>query len=406
MRTFLTTAAGTLTIAAAAIAGGGVGVYDYSDNVPASRAHPQSSAIPLAQVPMFISLGFDDNGINDAATLGGVAWIISYMQHRKNPQGTGNAGTYDGTAMRASFYMTAKYGQEDAYQDYATIRSGWKMLYDDGHEIGNHSTNHLGYWDIEQQKFVSVDGSQYSKDAWLAKEIEACHSLLTRPYGTTPEAGIGIAESDLYGWRTPHLDWNDAVLSALTQKGYVYDCSMEGRADAGIDQGRSFYWPFTLDNGSPFDQGVGSHPGLWELPCYPFVIPENLRHLTGHHVLVRCLDYDVWARKDLGGYELSSAAFTEILKYNLDQRMAGNRAPMLVGLHSDIYDARKDGEYPGTGTARERQLAIEDFIEYALAKYPEAVRVVPAIAVIRWMRNPVPLGIAAPTGAAQRAARD
>ena len=44
-------------------AGGGIGEYDYSDKQNASRTHPGSDSIPLEKVPMFISLGFDDNGM-------------------------------------------------------------------------------------------------------------------------------------------------------------------------------------------------------------------------------------------------------------------------------------------------------------------------------------------------------
>ncbi len=97
-------------------------------------------------------------------------------------------------------------------------------------------------------------------------------------------------------------------------------------------------------------------------------------------------------QKRVGGKELTAPEFTDILKYTLDQRMRGNRAPLLIGLHSDIYSTIQDSDYRGTKNARARQLAIENFIEYAIAQYPNEVRIVKAKDIIQWMRNPVGLG--------------
>ncbi len=93
-----------------------------------------------------------------------------------------------------------------------------------------------------------------------------------------------------------------------------------------------------------------------------------------------------------GGKELTTLDFTDILKYTLDQRMKGNRTPLLIGLHSDIYSTRKDSDFSGTKNSYTRQLAIENFIEYAITQYPNEVRIVTAKDIIQWMRNPVGLG--------------
>ncbi|KMQ52965.1 chitin deacetylase [Chitinispirillum alkaliphilum] len=374
----------TLFSAGLALAGQGVGVYDYSDNMPPSRTHPSSESIPVEQVPMFISFGFDDNGINIPGQ--GVDWILNYLRDKTNP-GTGNPGTYDGAPMRASFYVTSKYGKQWVYHNYPAIRQGWRALYEDGHEIGNHSDIHLGYWDNDLQKFFEFKGYDYTKEQWLAEELDPCHEFLIKPYGMNAQAhGLGMEESDIYGWRTPRLEWNNAVFEALVERGYVYDCSINSESD---NDGTSNYWPFTMDEGHPFIDSVASFPGFWQLPCYQFMIPPNLQDKVGTASMTG-LDYNVWARTDLGGKELTAAEFTRILKHTLDLRMAGNRAPMLIGLHSDIYSEQKDSDYPASGTYRDRQLAIERFVDYALETYPE-VRFVPAIDVINWMRNPVSL---------------
>lgn len=382
----------TIGMASAAplFAGMGVGVYNYTDNVPASRTHPASDTIALEKVPMFIVLGFDDNGIADVSENGGASWIKNYLKDKRNPSGSGSEETYDGSYMRASFYMTAKYGKEVVYESYADVRTVWHELYHDGHEIGNHSTLHLGYWDNSKQQFISFDGRSYTKDEWLEKEINTCHKLLTSDFDSDKRSkGIGILESDLYGWRSPRLEWNDEVFKAIKEKGYVYDCSVE--SDINND-GKSVYWPFTLNNGHPFESSISSHPGLWELPCSKFYIPKNLQSKFDGKSIITGLDYNVWVTKDYGeeNPQYNGPEFTEILNHTLDLRMEGNRAPMFVGLHSDIYSSRKDKEYPGTENARSRQLAIENFIDYAINTYSD-VRIVSAIDVINWMRNPVSL---------------
>lgn len=380
-----------LTSAASLLGGMGVGVYDYSDNIPASKTHPNSNEISVENVPMFIVLGFDDNGIADATSNGGATWIRNYLKEKKNPSGAGTEETFDGSDMRASFYLTAKYGRENVYEGYSNVRKVWNALYNEGHEMGNHSTIHLGYWDAVKKEFISFDGRSYTKEQWLVEEMDTCHDLLIKEYDNLDkEKGIGILESDLYGWRTPRLEWNDNTFLALKEKGYVYDCSVESESD---NDGKTLYWPFTMNDGHPYEQSVGNHVGLWELPAYRFYIPTALQAKNGGKGIITGLDYNVWANKESwqpNMPEYNGPEFTEILKHTLDLRMEGNRAPMLIGLHSDIYSSKKDGDYKSTASARERQLAIEDFIDYAVNTYSD-IRVVTAIDVINWMRNPVGL---------------
>ncbi len=375
-----------LSLSITLFASGGIGEYNYSDKQDASRTHPGSDSIPLNQVPMFICFGFDDNGIVDKKNRGGITWIRNYLKNKKNPVGTGQKRTYDGALMKASFYMLGKYARERGYENYSDIREAWCNLYEDGHEIGNHSINHLGRWDDAMNIGFTYDGHKYTKEEWFTKEVSPGLKRLTDKYDKeSKEGGIGIPAASIWGWRTPRLEWNDALLGLLKEQGYVYDCSIEG--EYGND-GTSFFWPYTLDNGSPHSKEVSEHKGLWEMPVYPFVIPKSLQRkekvgkkdMTG-------FDYNVWIVK-----KLTAPEFTDILKYTLDQRMGGNRAPLFIGLHSDIYSTKKDSQYSSTKNARARQLAIENFIEYAIAQYPNEVRIVTAKDIIQWMRNPVGLG--------------
>ena len=76
---------------------------------------------------------------------------------------------------------------------------------------------------------------------------------------------------------------------------------------------------------------------------------------------------------------LAGPDFLAILKYNLDLRLAGNRAPFMVGAHTQQYpDSKPD-----------RRVALEQFIDYALSK--SVVRLVPPQKVFELLRQPVAL---------------
>ena len=85
-----------------------------------------------------------------------------------------------------------------------------------------------------------------------------------------------------------------------------------------------------------------------------------------------------------------------MLKANLVIRMKGgneaaNRAPMMVGGHSDPYaSANTEANAAAVATVAERRAAIEELIDFALA-YAPAVRVVPHAEILHWMKSPVGL---------------
>jgi hypothetical protein len=84
------------------------------------------------------------------------------------------------------------------------------------------------------------------------------------------------------------------------------------------------------------------------------------------------LDYNMWTMAGVSPEE-----FLAIWKYTLDLRLKGNRAPLMVGAHTQMYPKP------------EQRRALEAFIDYALSK--DEVRIVTPVKVIRWMRDPAGL---------------
>ncbi len=95
------------------------------------------------------------------------------------------------------------------------------------------------------------------------------------------------------------------------------------------------------------------------------------------------MDWNLWF-----DVRVTRPEFVAVLKYTLDQRRKGNRAPLLIGMHSKLYGAAGYEVPPNAPTAQARA-AVTDFLDYALG-FPE-VRVVPVKSVLDWIRNPAPL---------------
>ncbi len=322
-----------------------------------------------SEVPMFVSIGFDDNEYVD-----GLKWINEFTRDIQN---------HDGTPISLSFFNNGKYATNAAPE--------WKKLYDAGHEIGNHSFNHphgtVTKWDESPATFKVI----MSEDQWV-EEIKKTDDVLVES---------GIPQLDIYGFRNPFLEYSDEALSATYDAGFLYDCSIEEGYQHGMEA-TDLVWPYTLDNGSPGNETVsswldtrepiGSYPGLWELPVYILMLPpDELAEHYGFEPGLRTrvndakpyiedsewkmtgFDYNLWYT-DSETDMMSANEFLATLKYNLDLRLEGNRAPFMLGAHIDIY------------TSEDRRGAIEDFINYALTK-PE-VQVVSFKKILDWVKNP------------------
>ncbi len=399
-----------------------VGEYDFTDNVQPSHTPP--GGLIADQVPMFITLGVDDldqsgDGEKDVA-IGdmGIRWVINYFEGLQNPQGVGNAATFDGSPSRVSLYLTSVYVAQQGADNPNHIKWILNEAWSKGFEIGLHSQTH-------GQQILKG-----SKDYLVNSEMKTCINWLTKPlpprtqetYIIESSQGCGIPAEDITGWRTPFLAYGNDLLPALKEVGVMYDCSIE-EGNHWEQDGTDFRWPYTLDAGSPGHiEGWSGSPdnpksvqvpnvsGLWELPnhvamlppdelCAQYGLDYSLRKKMNAAVTAKAptqewfsdetdrftnFDFNFWSQ-----FGLSGADVTAILKYTLDQRLAGNRAPLMIGAHDGWFHKTKD-KSPGINAMyRERQIAYEEFFEYALTK-PE-VRIVTGHDIIAWCQNPVAL---------------
>jgi hypothetical protein len=368
--------------------------YDYGDRVPASKYPP--GCIPISQAPMFVSIGFDDNeysGLDGTAGTGGVQWVIDKLLTKKHA---------NGQPVRFSFYMATTYGSTWYSESGAYVTQGWHNLLTLGQAIENHTVMH-GH------------GGAFDAAKWSV-EVAGANTFLTTPYQEgdvqgTVTWGVGVPPGRIYGFRTPFLEYDDALFDVLKNNKIWYDCSIEEGWEDG--DGTGYLWPYTLDKGSPGDQltatwqepprtPIGQHPGMWELPAHAVIVPPDsvasqygvatgLRdklkaaksYFDNTSGKITGLDYNMWVE-----FGLTKAEFVATLKYTLDQRLKGNRAPMMFGAHSGEYSSKWSA--PGVpASVTERQRAIEEFLDYALGK-PE-VRVRTMKEVLDWLRDPVPL---------------
>jgi Polysaccharide deacetylase len=344
--------------------GKGLGPWTGHDNVPPSQSPP--GGLSPANVPQFVSIGFDDN-----QSASGMNGLTGFFRSLKNHAGSGQAEIYDDSPVRATFYMTSSYGSNGG------VLASWKTALADGHEIGDHTISH-GH------------GLGYAASKWNS-EIGGCFDFLKN--------SVKVPEAAIVGFRAPFLEYNAATFSTLESLGFHYDCSIEDGYQADQD-GTNYMWPYTLDNGSPGYEiilmdpdlnykPIDKYPGLWEMPDHPVIVPPDeecekygvppgLRVKMKAHVSyfdvndgkMTGLDYNMWDE-----FKMSEPEYLATLKYTLDQRLKGNRAPFMFGGHS-VY-------YPGGG----KLAVLEEFVKYALEK-PE-VRFVPLAKILDWVRNPV-----------------
>lgn len=336
---------------------------------PHSASPMPPGGLAVADVPQFVMLGFDDNPDVDA-----MRWFTGFLESRSNPAGTGDASRFDGAPVRAAFYSNGRY-----FATNPGLAGLHLAAHRAGHEIANHTENH-------------EHGRAFTEEKWRA-EIEAC---------TATFAAAGIPAESVRGFRAPFLEHNPALFVVLEALGFTYDTSLEEGEQPDQD-GRNFLWPYTLHDGSPGNArwakqtgvpAVGSHPSLWEVPIHVFIIPPDadcerygvkpgLRARVGAALKIGYgggsgeptekisgLDWNVLEAAKCDGPE-----FLAILKYTLDLRLEGNRAPFMVGGHTALYPSSDPG----------RRRAIEEFVDYALSK-PE-VRFVTPIQLVEWMRK-------------------
>jgi peptidoglycan/xylan/chitin deacetylase (PgdA/CDA1 family) len=367
---------------------------------PATADHPGgglASQLPPAglapgQVPLFVQFGFDDNAISGqdgSGTTGGVRFVRELFEGKRNPAGSGFDRTYDGTPARFSMYFVTRHLERPEIDKTEYVRQAWKDVADAGHEVGLHTHNH-------------PHGRTLQTDQWLA-EINTCRLWLTTPEASDAAAGgitgMGIDPEKIVGFRTPYLEHGRPLFPALRAAGISYDCSIEEGYEPQFHAG-NFYWPYRVTPG--YGGPLAAERELWEIPVYALVVPPDdqaarygiapgLRdrmHATRDYFQpadgkITGFDWNLWVE-----FGLKPAEVVAIFKYSLNQRLAGNRAPLTFGAHSDLYSEQYPETLPNT-TAEERRQALREILDYALSK-PE-VRVVSAQQILDWVRNPAAL---------------
>jgi hypothetical protein len=341
--------------------------------------------VPVKDAPQFVSIGFDDNYFPR-----GMKWFLDFMRDKRNhsaPQP--NNATFDGAPARVSFFVNTNNAVDINTADPAKKRFADSLVavfneaLADGHEIGNHTETHNTWSD--------------SGSACWQKEITGCCNALAKR---------GISKDTVVGFRTPYLRYNSSSFAVVDSLKFLYDCSIE-TGWARSEKGATFCWPYTLDKGVPAADvikgaTVGRHPGLWELPVYCVIVPPPLRHRLWARTRktefdtasgkITGMDYNMWIK---GQMEIQPEEFLAILKYTLDQRLAGNRAPLCFCAHTPLYDSLQfygplaSDTLPAFTNVPAMRKAMEDFVVYALSK-PQ-VRIVPFREIVHWCENPSPL---------------
>jgi len=346
--------------------------------------------IAINQAPQFVVIGFDDNTKAE-----GIDWALNLFKDKKNP---------DGSDARVSFYMNTKGLHEEIEDTPENLLAAIKRLKNSTHEIGNHTYGH--HSDINQDDWDTFEHTigHLSRAQWKTKIEKATNDLVNM---------AGVEKSAVAGFRAPYLLYNQNLFEELKSQNFLYDCSIEEGAAENFD-GTNFRWPYQLNNGSPGHNEswyanpdnpnavtIGSIDGLWELPNHLLMVPKDsecekygikkglwkriknkIPYLDGHKITG--FDYNLWSNA-----QLNKAEVLGILKYNLDLRLKGNRAPFMFGAHTQFYTQEWADTHAAKATYEEMREAISEFIDYALSK-PQ-VRIVPAKDIINWCTNPVPL---------------
>ena len=346
---------------------------EHSDNLSLPPA-----GIAIAQAPMFVVIGFDDN--TEAA---GIDWAMNLFENKRNR---------DGSAARVSFYMnTVDFGSSSA------LVNSVKRLNRSSHEIGNHTRTHHDGLTEDEIKYLS-------QSRWKSAIANASADLTQK---------VGVEQRNIQGFRAPYLLYNQNLLRELKSQGFLYDCSIEEGYAPNFD-GTNFRWPYRLDNGSPGHNenwyGRAENPnhisisgvsGLWELPNHVFMVPKDsecakygisrglwdrlrreIPYLSDYKITG--FDYNLWSTAKLNKSEVLG-----ILKYNLDLRLRGNRAPFMLGAHTQFYVGDWAAHHAPNATSKQMREAISEFVNYALSK--DAVRIRPGKEIIEWCSNPTPI---------------
>ncbi|KXF80512.1 hypothetical protein ATN88_07425 [Enterovibrio coralii] len=343
---------------------------------------------------MFVCLSFDDN--YDA---NGLSWVLQMLELFQNPCGY---DVFSSKPLSATFFVQS--GPSWEREDMLTL---WRNAHEYGHDLGNHTDAH-SFWDPFE--------GDVSQNFWRY-QIGLCNDFLTLPL----EKG-GVNHGTISGFRAPFMRYDDNLLQVLLENGMKYDSSLPAGNTPSHD-GTNNYWPYTLDNGSPehdiavesgWKTKISKYPGLWEAPTHCLIVPPNqelekfgINYSLREKIADRVdwfdtetgkgenFDCNLYNSPAEGGSGLTGRDVFAIYAHNLDLRLKGNRAPLILGLHSEHYAYFGYEPFFTTpeSSVEDRRIALMRFIKYALSK-PE-VRFVSLKTLIDWMEEPTPLKIRA-----------
>jgi len=305
---------------------------------------------------MFVVLTFDDND-RIADTMDFALNTLAKHTH------------VDGTPIHLSFNVMGKALELGSWEPAAALANVYKDAKAAGHEIGNHSYDHL-----QDENYDAIPGNVLTKADWASQIVDSHAFIVSK---------CSLTEDDVSGWRTPRIEYTELMFDALAETAYLYDTSLT--ETAGQNGSTDVTWPYTLDNGqssttaniNPFGAVIGSYPGLWELP-----LSSLKRDGLGDFIAV---DYNAF---QTGEGNMSGQEFRELLLKNLNLRLNGNRAPLVIAGHTGLFHQDYDSQpYWQTGTTfTERREAFNGFIREAV-KIPE-VRFVTQREMIEWLKAP------------------
>ncbi|MCP4322412.1 MAG: polysaccharide deacetylase family protein, partial [Alteromonadales bacterium] len=346
----------------------GKAAHPVDGTVPAKKSPPGN--LEVDKVPLFVTIGSDDNE-NPA----GINWLKQTVNSLTNPNGLvkNNPSTLDGQKAKLTFLNTGLNVTKAGTQ--------WKAAHDEGNETGNHTQTHnptLG------------SGLSMSYSAWL-NEIDVSNNAIV---------GIGIPRDEIVGFRAPRLEYNDNLFNVLSDEKFLYDSSIEDGLATGLD-GTNYHWPYTLHAGSPgaiykttWDKAgstafeIGNYPEVFELPVYPWVVPADKDDGLPYDLRAKIkskMDYFDIENGKITAFDYNLTALAKlndandiyaILKHTLDLRLQGNRAPLVIGVHSKNY-SNANGPMA---------VALKRFLEYAITK--QEVRIATHKQVIDWVQDP------------------
>ena len=342
---------------------GGLGEWKGTDDVPASQNPP--CGLKPDQVPQFVAIGFDDNG-----QVGGMTWAVDMLKNRG----------------KASFFVSSTYMQAAA----------WKAAYVAGHEIGNHTVTHATDRNVGLPR-------------WL-QEMNDSNAYIT--------GQVGVPAEEIFGFRTPYLEYDDDTLTAVKQLGFRYDTSIEegyewdarhaprtARTSSGRTPSTSAA-PVTRrrSSGAKGSSRSSRTPACGSCRCTrcraarrevpKYGVEPGLRtklkqrqtwfdaaggHITG-------FDYNLWASTSVRRLRDDEGRVRRHAQVHVRSAPAGQPRAVPVRRAHRLLRRRVDRNAAGTPPATDRRAAIEEFLDYAKAK--QEVEITTYKHVLEYVRNP------------------